>query len=251
VDLPLTEFDPDGDALIAPTAPALTEPLPERVVMCFFPEVVAGLADTHGGRPIGEFSRELGGHTIYRLVHGQTPVAVFHPGVGAPLAVQHFEKAIAAGGRSFVACGGAGAIRPGLALGHVVVPDAAVRDEGTSFHYAPPARVIRVDPAMVDVAVATLAERGVPYAVGATWTTDAPFRETSARVQARREEGCVTVEMEVAAFLAVAQFRDVRFVQYLYAGDDLSGEAWDHRGWTTAGVRAGLLQLAVETVANL
>ncbi|MGS2644387.1 nucleoside phosphorylase [Streptosporangium sp. LJ11] len=251
MDLPLMEFDPSSNALITPTPPALTEPLPERVVMCFFPEVVAGLVDTHGGRHIGEFSRELGGHEIYQLIHDEIPVAVFHPGVGAPLAVQHFEKAIAAGGRSFVACGGAGAIQPGLALGHIVVPEAAVRDEGTSYHYAPPARVIRADPSMVDTAVATLAERGIPCTTGTTWTTDAPFRETSARVHARRDEGCVTVEMETAAFLAVAQFRDVRFVQYLYAGDDLSGEAWDHRGWTMANVRAELLQLAIETAAKL
>jgi purine-nucleoside phosphorylase len=80
-----------------------------------------------------------------------------------------------------------------------------------------------------------------------TWTTDGVFRETPARVRARRDEGCVTVEMETAAFLAVAAFRDVRFVQYLYAGDDVSGEAWDHRGWTTADVRADLFRLAVET----
>ena len=251
MDLPLTEFDPAGDALVAPGLPSLTEALPERVVMCFFPEVVAGLPDTHGGRSIGAFSRELGGHRIFRLVHDDVPVAVFHPGVGAPLAVQHFEKAIAAGGRRFVACGGAGAIRPGLALGHIVVPDAALRDEGTSYHYAPPARIIEADPSAVGTAVATLADHGVPYTTGLTWTTDAPFRETAGRVNARREEGCLTVEMETAAFLAVARFRKVRFAQYLYAGDDLSGTTWDHRGWTTAGVRPEILRLALETATRL
>jgi uridine phosphorylase len=251
VELPLTEFDPSAAALISPSAPRLSEPLPERVVMCFFPEVIDGLVDTHGARAIGAFSREIGGHTIYRLVHDGIPVAVFHPGVGAPLAVQHFETAIAAGGRFFVACGGAGALRSGLAVGQIVVPVAAVRDEGTSFHYAPPARVIRADEALVDLAASLLGERGFPCVTGTTWTTDAPFRETRARVDARRDEGCVTVEMETAAFLAVAQWRKVRFVQYLYAGDDLSGEAWDHRGWTTAEVRAELLGLAVETAVRM
>jgi hypothetical protein len=57
--------------------------------------------------------------------------------------------------------------------------------------------------------------------------------------------------METAAFLAVAAFRDVRFTQYLYAGDDVSGEAWDHRAWTTAAVRPKLLALATETVTRL
>ena len=251
MDIPLTEFEPNGDGLIAPTPPQLSEPLPERVVMCFFPEVVDGLVETHGARRIGAYSRELGGHAIYRITCDGVPVAVFHPGVGAPLAVLHFERAIAAGGRYFVACGGAGAVRPGLALGHVVVPDAAVRDEGTSYHYAPPSRLIRADPSAVETAVATLSAHDVPHVTGTTWTTDASFRETPERVRARREEGCVTVEMETAAFLAVARFRDVRFAQYLYAGDDVSGEAWDHRAWTTADVRPELLGLALEAVARL
>jgi purine-nucleoside phosphorylase len=103
----------------------------------------------------------------------------------------------------------------------------------------------------VETAVAVLAEHEVPYVTGTTWTTDAVFRETPDRIDARREEGCVTVEMETAAFLAVAQFRDVRFVQYLYAGDDVSGEAWDHRRWTSAGVRTELLRLAVEAATRL
>ncbi|MBE1536393.1 nucleoside phosphorylase [Actinomadura algeriensis] len=251
MDLPPLQFDPDREALITPAPPASAAPFPERVVMCFFPEVIEGLADGSGAEVIGRFSRELGGHAIHRVTHRGIPVAIFHPGVGAPLATLHFERAIAAGGRSFVACGGAGALRPDLALGHVVVPDAAVRDEGTSFHYAPPARTVQVDPALVDTAVAVLSARGIPWTVGTTWTTDAPFRETPARVRARSDEGCVTVEMEAAAFLAVARFRDVRFCQYLYAGDDLSGPVWDHRDWSTAGVRGELLRIAIETAAEL
>lgn len=107
----------------------------------------------------------------------------------------------------FVACGAAGAVLPDLALGHVVVPDAAVRDEGTSFHYASASREIRADPAAVATAVAVLEERSIPHTVGTTWTTDAPHRETAERVRTRRGEGCITVEMETAAFTAVAVAR--------------------------------------------
>ncbi|MFI0451493.1 nucleoside phosphorylase [Actinomadura sp. 6N118] len=167
------------------------------------------------------------------------------------MAVHHFEKAVAAGGRVFVACGGAGALQPDLDMGHVVVPDAAVRDEGTSYHYAPPAPTIHADPALVKAATGVLLDRGVPFTTGMTWTTDAPFRETKARVHARQQQGCVTVEMETAAFLAVAQFRGVKFCQYLYAGDDLSGRAWHHRNWTAAEARDELLQIAIETAAGL
>jgi len=155
---------------------------------------------------------------------------------------------IATGCSKFVACGGAGAVVPGLALGHVVVPDAAVRDEGTSYHYLPASREVGADPAAIAVLSAVLDQAGVPYVVGKTWTTDGVYRETQAKIAARRAEGCITVEMETAAFLAVARHRQVRFAQYLYAGDDLSGETWDHRHWHTSSARLDLFWLSVEAV---
>lgn len=246
-DLPLTEFDADSPALIDPGTPALSEPLPPRVVLCFFPEVLAGLT----ARRIGSFSRELGRHEIYLVHRNETPVAVLHPGVGAPLAVLHLERVIAAGARAVVACGGAGAVAPELALGHIVVPDAAVRDEGTSFHYAPPSRLIRADAEAVATVVEVLDQREIPRTVGTTWTTDAPYRETVEKIKARRAEGCITVEMEAAAFMAVAAFRRIRFAQLLYAGDDVSGQAWDERRWTTSRARPQLLDLALETATRL
>jgi uridine phosphorylase len=251
MDLPLTEFDHSATALISPHLPALDEPLPQRAVMCFFPEIVAALTVSHQARRIGRFSAELGGGDIFVLAHDEVPVAVFHPGVGAPLAVLHLEQAIAAGAYAFVACGAAGALKAGMALGHVIIPTAAVRDEGTSFHYAAPSRQIHTDPSTVAIASQVLHERAVPFTLGTTWTTDAPYRETTARIHRRQREGCLTVEMETAAFLAVTAFRKVRFIQYLYAGDDLSGTTWDHRKWTTADARTKLIQLAIETVLRL
>lgn len=84
---------------------------------------------------------------------------------------------------------------------------------------------------------------------GKTWTTDGLYRETRAKVSRRVAEGCLTVEMESAAFFAVARFRGVSFGQMLYAGDDLSGEVWDPRGWTHhAKGRDLLFRLAAEAV---
>jgi len=109
--------------VVQPKPLRLTEPMPIRAVVCFFHEVIADVAQ-QGARQIGAFGVELGGHPIYRLTVGDQSVAVFHPGVGAPLSVLHLEQAIASGVRKVMACGGAGAVVPGLALGHVVVPTA-------------------------------------------------------------------------------------------------------------------------------
>jgi uridine phosphorylase len=176
---------------------------------------------------------------------------VLHPGVGAPLAAGFLEEVIALGATCVVACGGAGAVIPGLALGHVIVPDRAVRDEGTSFHYAPPAREIEADPLGVAVATRVLSEKKVPHRIGKTWTTDAIYRETRGRIARRRDEGCITVEMEAAAFFAVARFRGIRFAQLLYAGDDVSGATWDARQWDRTSRRQALFTLGVEVALAL
>jgi uridine phosphorylase len=117
-----------------------------------------------------------------------------------------------------------------IAVGHVIVPTSAVRDEGTSYHYLPPGREVSASPAAVAAITQTLEARHVPYILGKTWTTDAIFRETAGKVARRRAEGCLAVEMEAAAFFAVAQFRGVTFGQMLYGGDDVSGSEWDDRG---------------------
>jgi uridine phosphorylase len=248
---PILEFDPDPSALIEPRPRRGDAPVPARAVMCFFQDVIAEVCGDGRAREVARFTWEHGTHPLYDLDVDGEHVSVFHPGVGAPMAAGLMEEAIASGCRVFVACGGAGVVIPGLALGHVIVPSAAVRDEGTSYHYLPPSRTVECDPAAVATAVGVLDRNGVPHNVGLTWTTDAPYRETRGRIERRRAEGCLTVEMETAAFLAVARFRGVRFAQYLYAGDDVSGEQWDHRHWQTASVRRDLFWLAVEAARSL
>jgi uridine phosphorylase len=92
----------------------------------------------------------------------------------------------------------------------------------------------------------------VPYIMAKTWTTDAFYRETREKVELRRLEGCVSVEMECAAFCAVAKFRDVSFGQILYGGDDLSCEEWDSHCWhERTDVRQKVFELAVKSCLNL
>jgi uridine phosphorylase len=154
--------------------------------------------------------------------------------------------------RRFIACGGAGVLHREIVAGHVVVPTSAVRDEGTSYHYLPPAREVSPTPAAVEAIEAALGAAGVDYLTGKTWTTDAIYRETPGKIARRRDEGCLTVEMEAAAFFAVAQFRGVQFGQILYGGDDVSGQEWDSRHWQKrTSTREKLFWLAAEAALRL
>ena len=106
------------------------------------------------------------------------------------------EEAIVYGCRKSVVCGGCGMLEKDIAVGYLIVVSSAVRDEGVSYHYLPPGREVQAHEAGVMALTATLDRRGIPYRAGKTWTTDAPYRETPARITACKDEGCLIVEME-------------------------------------------------------
>ncbi len=162
------------------------------------------------------------------------------------------EEAIALGCRKFIACGGCGVLEKGIGVGELIVVSAAVRDEGVSYHYLPPSREVLADEAGVEALAKTLSSWRIPYRVGKTWTTDAPYRETANRVAQRKAEGCLVVEMEAAAMIAVAQFRGVIFGQILYGGDDVSGSEWDSRAWQSrAEIREKLFWICADACFSL
>ncbi len=252
-DFPILEFDPDRKALLDPAR--LTkrrEDMPASCVLCFFHDVIEHLATEGILSEITRLRTEMGPHPVYRYATAGGDVALAHPGIGAPLAAGLMEELIALGARRIIACGGAGVLDSALAVGGVLVPTAAVRDEGTSYHYLPPGREVAVAPEAVAVIEAGLQQRRVPYRLVKTWTTDAFYRETPGRIAARKAEGCACVEMETAALCAVARFRSVTFGQLLYGGDDVSGAEWDARDWTRKwDVRERLTVLAAEIAVSL
>lgn len=246
---PILEFDRARSAILEPRRIHPRIEIPEHCVFCFFPEFFARLTE-QGATQLYASRGELGASVVYRIDVGSTPLGVIHPGIGGPMAAARLEKMIALGCRKFIACGGAGALDPTLPVGHIVVPTAAVRDEGTSYHYLPAAREVAASPRAVRAIEAVLKRHGLDYTAGKTWTTDAVYRETRARARRRRAEGCVTVEMEAAAFFAVARFRGVEFGQLLYAGDRVSG-TWDSRDWMRHEIRERLFVLAAEACLEL
>ncbi|MDD4890136.1 MAG: nucleoside phosphorylase [Phycisphaerae bacterium] len=252
MDYPILEFDPSPDALI--DARRLIKPIAglTHCVFCFFQEVIDKLVADGQATLVAEHRSEMGRHPLYEVQRAGRRLAVFHPGIGAPFAAAALEEVIARGCRKFVACGGAGVLNKDLAVGHLVVPERAVRDEGTSYHYLAPSREAEATAEAVAAIRATLDGHGVPYLVGKTWTTDAFYRETAGRIAHRRAEGCVTVEMEAAAFFAVASFRGVSFAQVLYCGDDVSGAVWDSRQWhSRAEIRENVFELAAEACLRM
>lgn len=248
-EFPILEFDPTPAAILEPSRILHPRDVPEHCVLCFFQDAIAKACADGKGKQIFALKWEDTRHILYEIEVNGKRLAVMHPGVGAPMAAGLLEEAIALGCRKFIACGGGGVLDKSIAVGHIIIPVSAVRDEGTSYHYLPPGREVSASPAGVAAIERVLQQHGVDYILSKTWTTDAIYRETRAKVQQRKAEGCVMVEMEAAAFFAVAQFRGVEFAQMLYGGDDVSGAEWDRRdGLSRESIRENLFWLAAEAV---
>lgn len=244
---PITEFDDDRSAFIRPHQVVQPVDISSRCVLCFFAEAVEAILAQYPHRQAATLRAESVDLPVYELEYKGEKLALMLARVGAPAAAIQMEELAALGCKSFIACGSCGVLQKDIAVGHLIIPTAAVRDEGTSYHYAPPSRDIHADEGVVEKIAQSLAEQGVPFIKAKTWTTDAIYRETNRRIAQRKAEGCVTVEMEAAAYMAVAAYNGLSFGQILYAGDNLGGAEWDSRNYNTQGdIRAFVLQATLE-----
>lgn len=248
------EFDPERRAIINPEdCHQPVEGFPEICIGIFSKPILDWLLGTYGGEEISHFGCCIGDMPIYKVEAFGTNAAVFTPFVGGPGAGTTIDEAIPKGGKYFVYFGAAGVLVKGVSHGRLLLPTAAIRDEGFSYHYLPPADEIALNPESVAACRKALDGLGVPYAEGKTWTTDAFFRETRAKAARRREQGCICVEMECASLAAVAEFRGVDFAQFFYATDTVDDEGWDHgilheKG---RGLEETCFRAAVETGKNM
>lgn len=125
--------------------------------------------------------------------------------VGAPFAVLVAEELFASGCNFLISLTSAGQITVAGKPPYFVVIDRALRDEGTSYHYATPSDYSEADPRLIAKASQALKQIGVNALTGASWTTDAPFRETEQAIAAARSQGILAVEMEATALYAFAR----------------------------------------------
>ncbi len=249
---PILEFDDERRALIEPSEVIKHRDLPDRCVITFFREVIEQVSSELECEAVQPIKSAMGEIPVYAANYNGTDFSVLQGAVGAPLAAACLEEVIARGARQFVVCGEAGVIDSDIAPGNVIVPTSALRDEGTSYHYLSPGRIALPSQRVVQCLLETLARHNCPHVTGMTWTTDAFYRETPAKIESRRQEGCIVVEMEAAAYFAVAQFRGVELAQILCGGDDIGGSDWDPRSFgQKSPARGKLFWLSVEACVAL
>lgn len=250
--IPLLEFDGESKVKFTPEHFENTpRNLPERCVMAFSRSSVEAIAEKYHAVLLAEPKCCTCSLPIYGLDFEGEQVALTVGLLGAAGSATGIHELAAGGVKKIIACGAAGTLTP-KPLGALVVPDRAVRDEGASFHYAPPSYEIEADAEAVQSICNSLQKLGLPHVAGKTWTTDAFYRETEDKIELRCRQGCLTVEMECSAMIAAARYCKVKFGQILYCGDDLSGAEYDSRKFAHAtDVRRNLVEYALRCVRDL
>jgi uridine phosphorylase len=138
----------------------------------------------------------------------------------------------------------AGQITPAGPTPYFVIIDRALRDEGTSYHYAPPSEYAEADPGLVALAAAALTRQGRHFAVGSSWTTDAPFRETAEAIAAARSKGVLAVEMEAAALYTFARRAGVEVLCLAHVTNTMGQNVQDFEKGESDGTTDALAVLA-------
>ena len=174
-------------------------------------------------------SRRLKGFLgdVYLVNRTQGRVAVLGGfGIGAPAITSIADEMMAWGVHHLVIFSLAGGLQSDLAPGSIVIADRAIRDEGTSYHYLPPAKDVRGSASLVEALGKALERRGLASTTGAVWSTDAPYRETHEEAAFFQGEGIKAVDMESAGVFAAAQLRAREAASVFVIGDSLAGPRW-------------------------
>ncbi len=226
----LEEFDECKESTFDPFEVENVIPgFPKIGITCFSYKLISRYVERFKGEKIAEFHNGNGSIPIYKIKYKGQEIALFMSIVGAPACIVAYEELFAMGLEKIIIFGMCGVLDRNIDDLAIIVPNSAVRDEGTSYHYAKASREITVNEKYKDIFEGIIKENNIPYIEGKVWTTDAPYRETRRKVLKRKEEGCICVDMECASIFALAKFREKEIFQFFYAADNLDSTKWDPR----------------------
>lgn len=224
--------------------------LAEVCIVTFSEVIYQSILDSYECEQIGQICACNGNVPIGSFRYQGKKIAFYLSPIGSTAAAQDvLEVNWLTGATKFIMFGSAGSLSYEKTANRFVIPTAAYRDEGMSYHYAPPADYITVKNSPV---LRSLFETlQVPYVEGKTWTTDAILRETAGQAAKRRAEGCIAVEMEIAGVQAVCDYHRLDLYPFLVTGDVLSETGYALGTLSDANHNIDKLRLALEIAIRL
>ena len=249
-EIPILEFDTEQTAVINPSHEELDLKLPKKCVFAFLGDYIDTYASKTETTQVSVFISATKHYPIYITKYKGEEIVLCQAPVGAAPAVQILDWLIAYGVSEIISAGSCGALEQ-FPESTFLVPSLAIRDEGTSYHYAPPSRFMEISESARNAIKETILEHGMKYQEVITWSTDGFFRETKEKVAYRKSKGCSVVEMECSALAACAAFRGAAWGMILYTADSLADvEKYDMRNWGGNAYEYGLT-LCLDAVLKL
>ena len=248
--IPILEFDDNPQAVIMLNHEGLDLQLPKKCIYAFLEEEIDRYAQEVGAKCAGEFISATKTYPVYVMDYKDEKVCLAQAPVGSAPAAQFMDWLIGYGVEQIISTGTCGVLAD-IEENAFLVPVRALRDEGTSYHYAAPSRYMEMQTEVISAIEQVLEQLGVPYEEVMTWSTDGFYRETAEKVAYRKEEGCAVVEMECSALAAVAQLRGVVWGELLFTADSLADlDNYDQRDWGAEAFDKAL-ELCLEIVSHM
>ena len=214
-------------------------------IVTFSKQIYDSVLETFDCEKIAEIGACNGNAPIYRFTRDGQEIGLYLSPMGSSLAAQYcIESNWLIGATKYIMFGSAGSLDGEKTSGRFVIPTHAYRDEGMSYHYAPPADYIEIrnHGRLAEI----FRELDLPFVEGKVWTTDAFMRETAGQIKLRREEGCIAVEMELAGVQAVCDFTGLELYDFLATGDVLSENGYLMEGLNDANHNMDKFYIALE-----
>lgn len=241
-------FDNKSEAIISPEAFfGEKKNICDIAIATFSREIYPAVLNQYPNEQVGEIRGANWCRPIHLLTVDDRKIVFYLSEIGSTLAATDvIEVNWMTGADKFILFGSAGALDKEATAGKYVIPTAAYRDEGMSYHYAPPADYIDIRNA--DALARIFEKSGFPYVKGKVWTTDALYRETRNLVGQRKAEGCIAVEMELAGVQAVCNYHGLQLFDFLVTGDVVDQPDYTPEGLHNANHSLDKFYVALEIV---
>ena len=244
-------FDNVSEAIITPRAFfGEKKNICDTAILTFSREIYATVLEKYPGEVIGEITAANKVKPLHLITVDGIKVIFYISEIGSALAsTDVIEVNWKTGAEKFIMFGSAGALAPELTTGKYVIPTESYRDEGMSYHYAPPADYIKIRNAGFMEKLFT--EKHIPFILGKAWTTDAVYMETREHVRRRKEDGCIAVEMELAGVQSVCDYYGFELYDFLATGDVVDQPEYDPDGLHEANHSFEKFDIAIEIAKRI
>ncbi len=184
-------------------------------------------------------------HTdMYELELDAVTIGVIGCAVGASFAVLIAEQLFVSGCELLISVTSSGQLVEVDAPPYFILIDKALRDEGTSYHYLPPSAYAFRRTAL-DSLADSIPAKARHVIRGGTWTTDAPYRETTEAIAYAKSLKLLAVEMEASALYAFAEAREKDVICFAHVTNRMATVQNDFEKGENAGNTAMIHLLAI------